>query len=289
MKLPIIQSLWIGAPLSNLEKLCIQSFIDHGHEFHLYTYADIEGIPAGTIVKDANIILPASFIFLDSNNSVAGFSDWFRYKMLYECGGWWVDTDTVCIKPFDFTDEIVIHEYEGGIFHTTPLCFPKGHPMMSKMDQVCRNFKKRDGARFGAVGGWIPLTKMIMQYDLKKYTKPYFYFTDISWYSAMNKCFAAGIRLHPDTYCIHFSNIGMSKVMKDKNAQFDAESLFEQLKQKHKIKQVTNARRITSDELQAAIIEKNIYKSERHTARKKKIPLIIAIALIAAFGLGFII
>ena len=41
--LPIIQSLWIGDDLTNLEKLCVQSFIDHGHEFHLYTYADIGG------------------------------------------------------------------------------------------------------------------------------------------------------------------------------------------------------------------------------------------------------
>ncbi len=46
--LPIIQSLWIGNPLSKLERLCIQSFIDHGHEFHLYTYATV-----GSLIKFA--------------------------------------------------------------------------------------------------------------------------------------------------------------------------------------------------------------------------------------------
>ena len=33
-----IQSLWIGPRLSNMEHLCIKSFIDHGHKFHLYIY-----------------------------------------------------------------------------------------------------------------------------------------------------------------------------------------------------------------------------------------------------------
>ena len=37
MNSEIIQSLWIGPRLSNMEYLCIKSFIDFGHEFHLYT------------------------------------------------------------------------------------------------------------------------------------------------------------------------------------------------------------------------------------------------------------
>ena len=32
----IIQSLWIGTELSNLERLSIKSFIDNGHTYHLY-------------------------------------------------------------------------------------------------------------------------------------------------------------------------------------------------------------------------------------------------------------
>ena len=47
MKLPIIQSFWVGEPLSKLEQLCIQSFLDNGHEFHLYVYDDVQGIPEG--------------------------------------------------------------------------------------------------------------------------------------------------------------------------------------------------------------------------------------------------
>ena len=59
----IIQSLWIGDKLSTMERLCISSYIHHGHEFHLYTYNDIVGLPKNCIVKDASEILPKDQIF----------------------------------------------------------------------------------------------------------------------------------------------------------------------------------------------------------------------------------
>jgi len=40
--------------------------------------------------------------------TVAGFANFFRYKMLLENGGWWVDMDTVCVAPFDFARTYVL-------------------------------------------------------------------------------------------------------------------------------------------------------------------------------------
>jgi len=37
----IIQALWIGGELSLMEQLTINSFIKHGHTFHLYCYEEI--------------------------------------------------------------------------------------------------------------------------------------------------------------------------------------------------------------------------------------------------------
>lgn len=102
--LAIIQSLWIGDKLSPMEQLCISSFLAHGHPFHLYTYDTVLGIPDGVMVKDANEIVPANMIFTyKDNGSYAGFSNIFRYKLLLDKGGYWVDTDTICLQPF--TDE----------------------------------------------------------------------------------------------------------------------------------------------------------------------------------------
>ena len=59
----IVQSLWVGNTLSNMEVCCINSFLKHGFIFHLYTYESVKRVPKGTIIKDANEIMPAKEIF----------------------------------------------------------------------------------------------------------------------------------------------------------------------------------------------------------------------------------
>lgn len=51
---------------------------------------------------DAAAIIAYKEVFKDSKNSYATFSDWFRIKLLYDLGGWWVDCDTFCLKKFTF-------------------------------------------------------------------------------------------------------------------------------------------------------------------------------------------
>ena len=38
----IVQSLWVGNSLSNMEVCCIKSFLKHGFTFHLYTYESVK-------------------------------------------------------------------------------------------------------------------------------------------------------------------------------------------------------------------------------------------------------
>ena len=104
----VIQSLWIGSELSVLERLSIISFIRNGHEYHLYVYGDVGNVPDEVILKDGNAILPASMIFqYKQQKSYSGFSNYFRYKLLLEKGGWWADTDMVCLRAFDFAEPYV--------------------------------------------------------------------------------------------------------------------------------------------------------------------------------------
>ncbi len=104
----IIHSLWIGNRISLLGLLTIHSFLQKGHPFHLWTYYDIPNIPKGVILQNANEIIPKEKIFKYPENSkidwgkgsFAGFSDIFRYKLLFEKGDWWVDMDVTCLKEF---------------------------------------------------------------------------------------------------------------------------------------------------------------------------------------------
>ena len=117
----IVQSLWIGPCLSLMERSCIKSFLDKGHEFHLYVYGETKNIPEGCKILDGNEILPESEIFYYKKNStncgksegsVSAFSNLFRYKLLFEKGGYWVDMDMVCLKYFDFKDEYIFSSEE---------------------------------------------------------------------------------------------------------------------------------------------------------------------------------
>jgi 4-hydroxybenzoate polyprenyltransferase len=116
----IVNGLWIGQYLSKIELLTISSFIDAGHEFYLWVYNPIlTELPKGVMVKDANEIIPAANIFRykyanqygHGKGSVSGFSDVFRYKLLYDKGGWWVDMDVTCLKPLNIGDEYFFRKH----------------------------------------------------------------------------------------------------------------------------------------------------------------------------------
>lgn len=135
----IIHGLWIGSSLSPIELLCISSFIAHGHDFHLWAYDVIETIlPEGLILEDANLIIPKDKVFAYTNKnqfghgkgSYAGFSDIFRYKLLFEEGGWWVDMDVSCLKPFDFSEDYVFRTHHDFPVVGNMMKCPKGSELM---------------------------------------------------------------------------------------------------------------------------------------------------------------
>jgi hypothetical protein len=107
-----VQSLWVGARLSTMEQLSIRSYLDQGHDFHLFTYGCVEGVPAGASVRSGEEVLPAADIFRykrgRGRGSVSAFSNRFRYRLLLDRGGWWSDLDSVCVRPLDFDDDHVL-------------------------------------------------------------------------------------------------------------------------------------------------------------------------------------
>lgn len=111
----IVHGMWIGNTLGSIELLTLKSFVRAGHEFHLWVYSPLTtDVPAGVVIEDAHTIIPKDQVFqypedahMDmefGKGSYAGFSDLFRYKLLYEHGGWWTDMDVTCLKPFSMCD-----------------------------------------------------------------------------------------------------------------------------------------------------------------------------------------
>ena len=90
-----------------------------GHKVRLYTYTELESVPDGIEVADANKILDKSNIFKYkegfNKGSYAGFANLFRVKCLYEMGTSWFDCDILAIKNInDITQDspIISSQYD---------------------------------------------------------------------------------------------------------------------------------------------------------------------------------
>jgi len=232
----IIQALWVGPELSVLEQLSVSSFLRHGHEYHLYVYSDVKNIPAGAVVKDGNEILPASRIFqYKQKASYSGFSNFFRYKLLLERGGWWVDTDTICLKRFDFAEAYVFSsEFAmGQEFINSGICkAPAGSDAMAYAWGVCEQ-KDPEQLVWGETGPRL-MAAAVAKFSLEAYKHPPEVFCPLGyadWHKVLEP--DADLKFADSTYAIHLWNERWRGAGQDKNAAYPPDCLYEQLKRRY--------------------------------------------------------
>jgi mannosyltransferase OCH1-like enzyme len=232
----IIQGLWIGSALSVMEQLSIASFMRNGHQYHLYVYDEPENIPGGVVIKDANEILPSSRVFqYRQYASYAGFSNFFRYKLLLDRGGWWADTDTICLKPFDFSQEYVFSsELAKGVevINCGIIKAPPSSNVMAYAWDVCQS-KDPERLAWGETGPRL-MAEAVRLFSLDEYKKPHYVFCPLSyldWHKVLEphsyNSFDEG------TYAIHLWNEMWRKAAQDKDGEYSGECLYEQLKTRY--------------------------------------------------------
>ena len=252
----IIQTLWVGNPLTVIEQLSLTSFVAHGHEVHLYTYGDVGNIPKGVIKRNAAEVLPESSVFTKYGGSYAQFSDWFRWKLLNERGGYWVDTDVICLKPFDFNETLVFGRESDQQINGAVIAIPPGHKLAELMLSTAiaplnaqeyddakarkRKFRARllrrgdKAVKWGYAGGPASFTKALQYLDLVTHAKSHLAFYPINptnWDAIFDSTYASGMGAFQDSYAIHLWNEMMRrKPGFDKNGRFPADSLIERLK-----------------------------------------------------------
>jgi hypothetical protein len=232
----VIQSLWIGPRLSTMERLTIRSFLHHGHEFHLYVYDNVEGIPEGTTVCDGNEILPRSMIFIyRDHQSYSGFSNYFRYKLLLDRGGWWVDIDQVCLRPFE-TDDDYVFASEPGKHGEDVICAgaikaPRGSDVMRCAWEVCEA-KDTAALKWGEVGPRL-VAEMVRRFGLEQHVRPSRFFCpigDADWKTIISsRC----PKLPVESLGVHLWNERWRRDVRDKDAAYPPDSLYERLKRRY--------------------------------------------------------
>jgi hypothetical protein len=239
-----IQGLWIGSKLSALEQLSISSFLANGHSYHLYVYDEPAGVPSGTILRDGNKILPASMIFqYRDHKSYSAFSNYFRYKLLLERGGWWCDTDVICLRPFDFEDRYVFatEPVLGGETITSGVMkSPRGSDAMSYAWRVCGE-KDRATLVWGEVGPRL-VRDAVERFSLQRFVKPRTAFCPISyteWESVLDG--SARFEFGEETFALHLWNEMWRREKRDKDGMYDSRCLFERLKMRYLPRRRTSA------------------------------------------------
>jgi hypothetical protein len=239
----VIQALWIGKTLSTMERLSISSFLSHGHEYHLYIYEDIQDLPVGTIVKNANEIIPTDRIFkYAKHESFSGFSNLFRYKLLLERGGYWADTDVICLRRFEFSSEYVFAQEEitetdkricGNIIKTPP-----GSEIM-KFCYERSNSKNPADLNWGETGPDL-LTPAVEKFSLNSKVLSYQTFNPVNWWhwqdfvqEDLGARLRLQLRLLRRPHAIHLWNEMWRRNGADKDRSYPRKSLYERLKRKY--------------------------------------------------------
>jgi hypothetical protein len=132
----------------------MRSFLDQGHSFHLYTYSSELEVPFGVVLRNAADLFEQSEFFTYKTGRGAGspaaFANLFRYKLLAECGGWWVDTDIICLShEIPQLDDFFAFE-SGNIINNAILLFPAKDPLM--INCLMEALRIGDNASWGEAG-----------------------------------------------------------------------------------------------------------------------------------------
>ncbi len=223
-----------------MENLCLSSFLRQGHPFHLYTYDHITGVPEGTTIKDARAILPPDRIFKYRDyDSYAGFANLFRYKLLLEKGGYWVDTDIVCLKTFVHPGDHLFasqrRKDNGGHIITANNCIIKA-PAGSAVIEYCYRVsigKNPEELIWGETGP-VLLNEAIEKFDLTDYVASPEVFCPVDYWSWEKFLDESHDRnLLSNSQAVHLWNEMWRRANIDKSGDFSGNCIYEQFKKRY--------------------------------------------------------
>jgi hypothetical protein len=235
----VVQGLWIGSRLPTMQRISIASFLARGHEYHLFTYTAVEGVPKGVVLRDAAEILPENLVFRDNlENTYAAFSDYFRYRLLLGQGGIWVDTDQICIKRFDFdspyvfSSECTREDPCGPVPNGGVIKAPKGASVLEYADGVCRA-KDPQALAWAEVGPKL-VAEAIRMFDLEDYVMPPASFCPLHWWRFRDVLLPRRtLEFSPKTYAVHLWYAIWLRNGVDPDAAFHPDCVYEQWKDEY--------------------------------------------------------
>lgn len=134
--LPVCNMLWFDQPLGRTERACMRSVLAAGHALHLYRYEPLHGVPAGVTVRNAADILPPERIIRHRRGSVALFANWFRYELLRQGRGIWLDADCYLLKPLPGDRPWLFGREDDRLIANGILAMPPDAPILDELIEL---------------------------------------------------------------------------------------------------------------------------------------------------------
>ena len=234
----------------------MSSFLANGHAVLLHVYDAPAGVPEGVQLVDAATTLQRRHLFrMKGSNSVAGFADWFRFQLLHDQGGVWVDTDVVCLKPLAYPQPEVFGWQDQNTINVAVLGLPAGHelarwmvecwhhpdrllpydPPRRRRHKLLRRLRPGDSRPYIEWGEFGPygFTLAARHLGYERLALPYWHFYPIgydNWHTIFDDTLRDNPHLTEASCALHLWNeMARREPGFDKNGPFPPGSLFEQL------------------------------------------------------------
>ncbi|MGY2997356.1 glycosyltransferase involved in cell wall biosynthesis [Mesorhizobium sp. URHB0026] len=164
-----------------------------GHPVRVWSYAPDKLaflVPHGIEVRNADDVMPrALFERIVAGSEIRYFSDIFRYALLYEHGGLWMDSDVILLRPFPFRgDHFFNLQWRGshkGHFVCGNVIYAKPYSshLRALYEMSISRFHDTSGKEFGDIG-----PKLLSDYiasdagaELREWVFSPMFFNTIDW------------------------------------------------------------------------------------------------------------
>jgi hypothetical protein len=163
-------AFWSGE-ISYIELVCLSSMVKAGHQIDVYTYDQSLKFPNGVTIRSASEIIDRN-LFNNYKNceTLALFSDIFRYVGLQKAAGIWIDFEVMLLRPLIRLGDNIYAWQDGGTINNAILKLPADSIVLKRLiDMVSSRVvigpywqrrKKINQAMRGLLGHAVPIAKL---------------------------------------------------------------------------------------------------------------------------------
>jgi mannosyltransferase OCH1-like enzyme len=195
----VVQTFWHGDVIGPYQLVCLRSFADCGHQVEVFSYDSHLQLPGWIERRNAAEILPRDKVLRPLGGRLAIHANLFRYALLHQRGGWWINPDVILIKPdLPAADIFFAGRDDFGLTSTGMLRFPKGHPIVKA--GLEKTLSLAETAADWDASGAMMLTELIRQHGLGSHLHLREPLGPISWFD-VPALFSPSQREHLERLC----------------------------------------------------------------------------------------